>query len=201
VCLSLIIQSPGYSFIVQEKNDPEKIRKKQESGYKIKQYGYPADRNILDIIRQIKPYQLVGGKIIFASSGFNSLNFQDGALIVIDGIKMGTDAVILNSIPVTDIARINVSTNPIDIQRYTGLNSVGIIEIFMKKGPEVIEKKEPISESKSSALLWEPDILTDRSGKASVSFFNNKSSEVIIAVEGITESGLAGSNTIKFSVK
>ena len=200
-CLSRITQSPGSSFIVHEKNDLEKIRKKQEYGGQLKQYGYSADQNIFDIIRQIKPYRLVGGKIIFAATGTNSINSQDGALIVIDGINVGTDAGILNSIPITDIARINASSNPSDIQRYTGLNSVGIIEIVTKKGPESIEKEEPVTENKSSALLWEPDILTDSSGKATVSFFNDKSSIVIISVEGITASGLVGSNTIQYSVK
>lgn len=167
----------------------------------VRQYGYSADRNISDIIKQIKPYQLVGGKIMFANNGINSINFQDGALIVIDGIKMGTDAGILNSIPVTDIAKINVFTNPSDIQRYTGLNSAGIIEIVMKKGPESIEKEEPVPEIKSSALLWAPDIETNSTGNAAISFFTNKSSEVLISVEGITDNGLPGSSMIKFSVK
>lgn len=200
-CLSRITQSPGNSFIVQEKNDLEKIKKKHKSREQVRQYGYSADRNISDIIKQIKPYQLVGGKIMFANNGINSINFQDGALIVIDGIKMGTDAGILNSIPVTDIAKINVFTNPSDILRYTGLNSAGIIEIVMKKGPESIEKKEPVPEIKSSALLWAPDIETNSSGNASISFFTNKSSEVLISVEGITDSGLPGSSMIKLSVK
>ncbi|WP_423129739.1 carboxypeptidase regulatory-like domain-containing protein [Gaoshiqia sp. Z1-71] len=100
--------------------------------------------SILDVIKMIKPYQLDGDKIIFPG-GQNSLMAQDGALIVIDGQKMGTSASAVNSISPTDVESINVSTSPIDIQRYTGLNSVGLIEIRTKRGeivPEVSEVEE-----------------------------------------------------------
>jgi hypothetical protein len=100
----------------------------------LKKHGYTPDQNIFDIIRQAKLYQLMGNKIIFASIGMNSFNYQDGALIVIDGIKVGTDTEILNSIPVTEIEQVNVYTNPSDIQRFTGLNSSGVVEIITKKG-------------------------------------------------------------------
>jgi hypothetical protein len=76
----------------------------------------------------------MGNKIVFASIGINSFSYQDGALIVIDGVKVGTDAGILNSIPVTEIDKVNVYTDPIDIQRFTGLNNSGIVEIITKKG-------------------------------------------------------------------
>jgi len=102
---------------------------------RFKKEGYPANLSIFDIIRQVKPFQIESGKIMFANNGINSISIQEGALIVIDGIKMGTDTGILNAIPVTDIAKINVYTNPSDIQRFTGLNNAGIIEIIMKKGP------------------------------------------------------------------
>jgi len=201
-CLSLITKSPGSSFLVQEKNDLKKIKSKKETKPLMKQNGYSSDRTIFQILMQIKPYHLMDGKIIFASSGFNSINNQDGALIVIDGIKMGTDAGILNTIPVTDIARINASTNPLDIQRYTGLNNVGIIEIFMKTGGNDTNNQERLKEDISNTVFWDPDISTDSSGKATVSFFNNnKSSEVIISVEGITAGGLVGSSTVHYPVK
>jgi len=76
----------------------------------------------------------MGSKILFANTGINSFSYQEGALIVIDGVKMGTDSGILNSVPVTDIEKINVYTDPSDVLRFTGLNSSGIIEIISKKG-------------------------------------------------------------------
>lgn len=195
-CLSLFNQIPGKSFNVQDKNDPGKINRKQSASIQQKQYGYRPDQKITDIISQIKPFQIVGGKIVFANSGINSFYYQDGALIVIDGVNMGTDMAILNSIPVTDIAKINVYTNPSDIQRYTGLNSVGVIEIISKRGNEDRENKEPVYRSESSAFLWEPEILTDKNGNATVSF-SITSSPVTISVAAITGNGLAGFNAIQ----
>jgi len=112
----------------------QKTIERQEVSNKLKQSGYSSDLNIFDIIRQIKPYQLNGSKIMFANIGNNSFSYQEGALIVIDGMKMGTDAGVLNSIPVTEIDKVNVYTNPSDVQRFTGMNNAGIVEIITKKG-------------------------------------------------------------------
>lgn len=112
----------------------EKVQGGINAADNVKKNRYSSDLNIFDIIRQVKPYQLNGGKIMFANNGMNSFSYAEGALIVIDGIKMGTDAGILNSIPVTEIDKVNVYTNPSDVQRFTGLNNAGIIEIITKKG-------------------------------------------------------------------
>jgi hypothetical protein len=112
----------------------EKIIERNEAANNSKRNGYSPELNIFDIIRQVKPFQLDGGKILFANNGINSFGYQEGALIVIDGIKMGTDAGILNSIPVTEIEKVNVYTNPSDVQRFTGLNNAGVVEIITKKG-------------------------------------------------------------------
>ncbi|MCX6253907.1 MAG: hypothetical protein NTV31_05450 [Bacteroidia bacterium] len=200
--LLLITRSPGSQFIVQKKNNPEKLRREEVSLNQKKQNGYSSDRNIFDILMQIKPYRIENGKIIFGINTQNSINILDGALIIVDGIKMGTDAELLNSIPVPDIARITASTNTLDIQRYTAMNSVGIIEIFMKKNNDFVKNEETGTKIKNSTLFWGPDIITDSSGKASISFFNNnKSTEVLISVEGVATNGLYGSSSIRYSVK
>jgi hypothetical protein len=85
------------------------------------------------VIYTMKPYQLEGNKIVFYGSR-NSLLFQQGALIVVDGVQLGEDASVLNNISPFDVDEIKISTNPMDIQRYTGLNSVGLIEITTKRG-------------------------------------------------------------------
>ncbi|WP_159519491.1 carboxypeptidase-like regulatory domain-containing protein [Sunxiuqinia indica] len=99
--------------------------------------------SLLDVIKMIKSFRLDGDLIIFPG-GTNSLMAQDGALIVIDGQKVGTSASVLNSISPLDVESINISTNPVDIQRHTGLNSVGVIEIETKRGKsiEVIEQED-----------------------------------------------------------
>jgi hypothetical protein len=142
------------------------------------------------------------GKIRFGISAGNSLNNPEGALIVVDGVRMGSDAAILSNISITDIAKIKVLTNIIDIQRYSGMNGEGIIEISMKKGPGLEKNEETMVRSKSNTLFWGPDTMTDNKGKASVSFFfNDSSAEVLISVEGITANGLCGSSAIHYKVK
>jgi hypothetical protein len=195
-----MLQSSGRQFNVQEKNDIKKIKNKKEMRSTQKQVGYPPDRSIFDILMQIKPYRLVDGKIIFTSSGITSINNQDGALIVIDGIKSGTDSRVLNSIFTTDIAKITASTNSMDVQKYTGLNSVGVIEIYTKTGSANLLNEDNSAGKKSSSLLWEPDITTNSSGKATIRFINDKPIPVVISVAGKSKEGLFGSKTIQLSV-
>jgi hypothetical protein len=132
----------------------------------------------------------------------NSINNQDGALIVVDGIKMGTDASVLSTIPVSDIAHINASTNTMDIQKYSGMNNVGVIEIYTKKNSSVLKKEANVAKAKSNLLFWGPDIITDNSGKASINFINNNlSPEILISVDGIAANGLSGSSAIHYAGK
>ena len=193
-----ITQSPGKPFLVQEKNNPKKLHRKAEN-VKLKQDGYSSDRNIFDILMQIKPYYIIDGKITFGT--VNSINNLDGALIIVDGVKMGTDASILNDIPVPDIARITASTNLMDIQRYSAMNNNGIIEVFMKKTNEFLKNEATAAKKKSNTLFWGPEIITDSSGKVSVIFYNNISSEVLVSVNGIAANGLYGSGSAQYTVK
>lgn len=139
---------------------------------------------------------------MISNAGNYSLNNHKGALIVVDGIKMGTDASVLSSLAVSDIERINVTTSPTDIQKYSAKSRSGVIEVFMKIGVASNENNEVQLLKKSSTFFWKTDISTDISGKASVDFSNNdKPSEVILTVEAITTYGLTGSCSICYSVK
>jgi len=179
----------------------KKLQRKRTSDNHQTQYGYPADRKVLDIIMAIKSYHIKDGMIFFSGSAMNSMYGQEGALIIVDGIKMGTNIGILDNIPITEIAKISASTNPSDIQRYSGLNTTGIIEVVMKKNAAFTQKSEPAVISKGNTLYWVPDILTDSSGRTSISFFNNnRSGEVIICVYGVAITGF-GNNSIHYSVE
>jgi hypothetical protein len=197
-----ITQVPGKQFIVQEKNNSKKLHKRELSANQKKQEGYSSDRSIFDILMSIKPYHIDNGKITFGINSMNSINNLDGALIVVDGTKMGTDASILNNIPVADIARITASTNVMEIQKYSAMNNVGIIEIYTKKNSEYTHKQEDTAKANSNTLFWGPDVITDKSGHASVSFLNNKqTNEILITVECITSSGLSGASSIQYTGK
>ncbi len=153
---------------------------------------------ILDVIQTIKPYNLEGTNIVFFG-GANSINFQGGALIVIDGINRGTDASLLNNLSPFDVDKIFVSTNPSDIQRYTGLNSVGLIEVTLKKGellqkeveeldknmrftaPEYKKVKEGQAEDFRSTLFWKVIPETLKEEKTTIAYYN---SDLISKVKG-----------------
>lgn len=145
--------------------------------------------SLMDVIKMIKPYRLEGDRIIFPG-GTNSLNAQDGALIVIDGQKVGTSSSILQAINPNDVASVNVSTSPVDIQRHTGLNSVGVIEIETKRGtidqetttptePEeqlyqngqriprdFWQRKAKFPETQPTTLFWSPGVHLSQLGHA-----------------------------------
>jgi hypothetical protein len=195
-------QHPGNSYIVQEKNDLKKLRNKQAGFNNKNQNGYSADRNIMDIIMQIKPYHISNGSIFFGMSAMNSNYSQEGALIVVDGVRRGSEVSILSTIPVEDIAKINVSTNTMDMQRYSALNTVGIIEITLKKNTDYTKKEDASGNAKGNTLFWGPEIITDKSGKASITFDNNnKSGEVLICVNGIAGNGAFGTSSVKCKVR
>lgn len=117
---------------------------------------YPPGISILEIIKQKKNYQIINNQIVFIGSS-NSYYSQQGALIVIDGVPFGTDISILQQIPTEDVENINVSTNVNDIHKYTGLNSIGIVEITTRKGVSTAPaaKSEP---NPSVFYYWEPFI-------------------------------------------
>ena len=178
--------------------------------------------SIMDVIKTIKPYKIVGNQIVFFGSE-NSLNYQGGALIVLDGQQLGTDIGAIQSISPSEVDHINVSTNPMDIQKYTGLNSVGIIEIFQKKAkatePEVQKESTnkydggyrvsnvfPMESGKNkrnsrTTLLWIPDQKVDQTGQFEFEVTAGKViSDFVIEVQGTSTNGRMGSGKAGFSV-
>ncbi|GET30486.1 hypothetical protein SD074_26880 [Prolixibacter sp. SD074] len=166
--------------------------------------------NLLDIINMIKPFDLMGERIVFKGS-HNSLLNQGGALIVIDGQQLGTSASTLSAIPPMSVEDIHVSTKLSDMAKYTGLNSVGVIEITTKKGKRIGPEKDkgpeydngfrvsrkfspqPIGKSKynlETTLLWAPVVFTNEKGEAHLNFkTSNLKSTYNVHIEGITLDG------------
>jgi hypothetical protein len=91
-------------------------------------------QDILTIIRRIQPYQLRGSAIFF-NYEINSINSNQGALIIVDGMKTGDDISNLQSITVSEIESITVMTKPEDYVIYTSLNVNGVIVVKTKRGP------------------------------------------------------------------
>ena len=162
-----------------------RLVKEREPAYKA---ALKTATNLIDVIKQIKPFEMLGDRIVFPGS-MNSFNAQDGALIVLDGQKMGTSSSILTTISPLDVETINVSTNVADIQRHSGLNSVGVIEITTKKGKymddeeigmlsnnkdgsripaDFMESRAESANKLNTALYWNPSIDLDPSGSLEI---------------------------------
>ncbi|MCX6237910.1 MAG: hypothetical protein NTY07_10210 [Bacteroidia bacterium] len=163
--------------------------------------------SLLEIIKSIRSYQLMGGKIVFRGS--NSLMAQDGALIVLDGVKMGTDPSVLSEINPRDVEDIQILLNPIEMARYTSLNSVGVIEIktMQAKGNNnsfetdnigkttgvKVFKPESIGNEKynlKTTLQWIPVVFTDEKGEATIPFKTGGiKSNFVFEIAGFTDQG------------
>lgn len=177
---------------------------------------------ILDVVKTMKQFRIINNQIVFSGSE-NSINYQGGALIVLDGQMLGTDISNINSISPRDVDHINVSTNPMDIQKYTGLNSVGVIEIYTKRavvpekieGTEIVEKYENgyrvpnifpaapanLKNDKRTTLLWIPSREADNSGLLEFSVTaGSVCSNFVITIQCISKDGRLGSGKAMFSV-
>ena len=160
--------------------------------------------------------------IVFYGSENSFIN-QGGALIVMDGQQMGTDIGALSNVSPLEVDHINVSTNPMDIQKYTGLNSVGVIEIYLKNSKA--KEKEPIVNAPvgrdgkyriaglfpadptnvkrdyRTTLRWIPEQKVGPSGEFEFAVTASKVvSEFIIEVQGLDQNGNPGRGEARFSV-
>ncbi len=170
--------------------------------------------SVLDVIKGIKPYTMYGSRIVFAGSN-NSINNQQGALIVIDGQQMGEDASVLSTIAPSQVEKIFVSTSPGDIHQYTGLNVVGVIEISLKgSGNEsrlsvTTQRDKDIEEANGAyldgypnyskeedaksvllddrtLLFWKPDLILDENNTQKIEFYTSDTKgKYVLTVQGM----------------
>ncbi len=122
-------------------------------------------QSIMSVLMSIKPYKIVGGKIVFR--GNDSFNYQGGVIIVIDGVPRGTDPAVLTSISPHDVESLTASASISDIQKYSGLNSTGVIELNTKKGVSS-ENLSPAKTVLFPTILWNPNQHSDPQGNLSL---------------------------------
>jgi hypothetical protein len=201
---------------------PQVIRQESATSKRSRNESYKSllqtATNLAEVIKMMKPYTITNGQIVFHGTQ-NSLFHQSGALIVLDGQKMGTSIDILNIIPPVDVETINISLDPMDIQKYTGFNSVGVIEITTKKGeftkPGAIpgvpadraeqyrnglrlprdfqEYRTAAGKALPATLFWDPDAATDHTGIFQFSVPRSAlKSEFNIIIEGMDGKGNMG---------
>jgi hypothetical protein len=191
---------------------------------------YSPNRSLIEILQQMKYFNITGNQIIFTGM-MNSINNQQGALIVIDGNKEGTDVSALNSVNTAEIRDVNIYTNVSDILRYTALNVMGVIDISLKKGKEqeyenVISSKvfnlvgfnlagtfgtsgNPNNDVKlltrndgRTTLLWQPEIKLNKDGQTTIEFYtSDKKGRFIGVIQGIAGNGSPVYGSFEFDVK
>ena len=161
-----------------------------------------------EVIYIMKPYEIINNGIVFLGYQ-NSLIAQQGALIVVNGVRAGENIGVLDQISPFDVDEIKISTTPSEIHNYTGLNSVGVIDIKFKNGAldtanvEEPEKTEfEIVDHEKDKKEWKnrPDLRTTIHwipfGKSSsttedISFFHSDiRGKFIGTVEGVDENGI-----------
>ncbi len=201
---------------------PQAVTKTRSESYKAL---LQTSTSLPDVIKMMKPYTLMNGQIVFMGTQ-NSFNAQSGALIVIDGQKMGTSADVLNMVSPHDVESINISLDPSDIQKYTGFNNVGIIEINTKKGgtvkapgmslPATEETyrdgyriprsflttdgiKYQSGKDMRTTLYWNPQLEPGTKGSATFAIpLSEVKSTFVIYVEGMDNQGNAGKASAVF---
>ncbi len=168
------LEELGY-FPVQLNSD-EKIQQQLASG-----------KSIMSVLMTIKPYKMMGNNIVFR--GNDSFNNQGSVLIVIDGVSRGSDSNVLNSISPFDVETIKASANIADIQKYSGLNSTGVIEITTKKGNNK-PVNIPTEIIQHPTIYWEPSISPEENGSLSLKIPRSPLKTVIkTSVQGIDANG------------
>ena len=149
--------------------------------------------------------------------GYSTILGDNSAMLMLDGFEV--DASVLSAVDFTRIAFIDKLTGA-QASMFGGRGSAGVIAVYTKTGleptstreypgimnythpgyykartfykPDYASKKpEHIKPDYRTTLHWEPNIITDDSGKTSISFYtSDQKGKYSIIVEGITMDGI-----------
>jgi len=187
---SYIDQNENFrEFVAENKGELEKLGyfPMKLSSDEFVQQQLAAGQSIMSVLKSIKPYKIMGNKIVFR--GNDSYNYQGGVIIVINGVPRGTDPGVLSSISPYDVESIKASASISDIQKYSGLNSTGVIEITTKKSD--LSSESPVLPGYSfPTLFWDPELQVDTEGVYEIILQEQKIiSEQSITVQGVDSNG------------
>ena len=192
---------------------PRKFRRSEnETRRRYDPKMYADYSNVLDIIQEIKPFQIRNNVIVFSDS-VSGPKIQEGSLIVINGALKGTSLDILENLIPSDVTNINISTSPLDVHRYSPLNFQGVIEITTIQGmyryrqptvqlgmdilntnrefysPDYSIESPPNTDNRKT-LYWNPRITVTRGQSAMVTFYTSDIRGVFYGIiEGMDAKG------------
>jgi hypothetical protein len=181
--------------------------------YDPKLYADYADA--LDIIQELKPFNLKNNMIVFIDSGENNIpsHVQEGVIIVINGAIKGTNVNVLNGIPPSDITNINISESMMDVHRYTPVNFQGVIELTtiqsmykyrqpgMQMGADILNTSREfyspdysietaVNSDNRKTLYWNPRVTITQGLPALITFYTSDVKGIYYGkIEGMDEEG------------
>ncbi|MBN2349117.1 MAG: hypothetical protein JXJ22_09785 [Bacteroidales bacterium] len=208
-------------------SEPYESPKKKDVLYKNKQYDkkqYSSFTSVVDILKTMKYFNVMDNKIVFRPT---SINYQDGALIVIDGAKTGTDIGILRNLSPSLIENIEILTEPSEYMIYTSMNTQGVIVISTTKEQPLSDisvenntnKNTDILYDKSfvpgtaknnsdaeirnrTTLYWDTDLTFNNTNEVDISFFNSGvTGNFVCVLQGIDRKGNLYFSQFKFEVR
>ncbi|MFQ5708975.1 MAG: hypothetical protein ACE5HO_16070 [bacterium] len=155
---------------------------------------------VLEATRMVRPFTIIGTKILFrgSSSPDNIL----GALIVVDGVKMGHDKRELETINPDDVGDIQVYLSVSDIEKFGSFAADGVIEITTKQGKKSeatseVERKRRIMENP----FWIPIIRVDETGESNFNYSNPDTKLSMMGIiEGISADGKLGRSEFRYLI-
>lgn len=161
--------------------------------------------------------------------GINSLNSSTSPLFLVDGTP--TDAQAVESIPVTNVERIDVLKGP-STAIYGSRGSNGVIAVFTKRGSEAqelddevlgiirpnlqgiqvarsfyspnysVKQAEHDLPDSRTTIYWAPQLKTGEDGKLQLEFYQSDlEGKFFIIAEGITLDGKPGRSVIEYTVQ
>lgn len=143
----------------------------------------------------------------------------DGVLLSLDQIAWNSPAEKYASIPLNNISQIDVIKEPEEVLVFDQYCENGIIAIYSKEGMNILQNYESelltevflpgyqsidefyspgysnsenvIGNDRRTTIYWNPNITTNRKGRAKISFYNSDDARNFqICVEGITQDGI-----------
>lgn len=189
-------------------------------------YQYRDYSDVLDIIMDIREYDLIENKIVFRDidENFQKNINQQSALIVVNGSLWGDQVDVLSSISPSDVTNLVISSSSSDIHRYTPVDFPAVIEITTIQGIYRYSKR-PVQflknlinteyefytpdysfESLSTpdnrkTLYWNTHIRIERDIPVLISFYTSDIKSIFLSrAEGLDADGNPVSAEFRFSV-
>lgn len=159
--------------------------------------------------------------------GASSISLSNEPAFLLDGFP--SDLTSISSIPVSDIEKIEIIKSGAALTMFGMNGSSGVISVFTRRGASGHERPYFHSVNKEvngfyqartfyspkydvpkpeyekpdfrSTIFWEPEIITDINGNATITFYNgDNTTDIQVNTEGISESGALVTGNVSYTI-